>query len=575
MRSLFQISRLAKLKPLLTDVLHQSPGRIVYVLSLMILSSLSSGIGILLIVPLLASVDISLGTDTATPGIQAHINHVFDTLGLQPGLEVILLIYLSLIVTVALINYLNAVAGAKLQRDFVINLRRQVYGSLLNANWQYLGSKRMSDFARLVTGQVQSIGFTVFQIITLTSKLVLVVVYLGLSFWLSPAMTFLALICALLLVVVLFPLNNRIQHSGHQELEAHSDIFHNVFEQLQSLKIIKSFSAESRYVEKLDRSSHLLENQQVRITRFSAFSRFIFLTGAAVIFTLLFWVALRWIHLPIANLILLLFIFSRLMPQLSAIQGHLQQLIHAAPEYQDLLAHCQDLQEHQEQSCPDNVSISLHRQIRVEGLGYQYPGKTQTLFNGLNATLQKNETLAITGPSGAGKSTLADLIAGLLPPTEGRIYIDDLPLDANTRLAWRKSVAYVTQEVFLFNDSIRANLEWVRKDPVSDEEIWHYLGLAAADFVKSLPHQLDTRIGDRGTQLSGGERQRLALARALIAQPALLILDEATSALDRDNEARIRQALMNLEGKLTLIVIAHDQESIAHIHKRIELGQPD
>jgi len=571
MRPLSLICRLGQIKPLLSDIFHQSPTRIAYVLGLMIVSSLSSGVGILLIIPLLGSVDISLGSATSDAGIQSHINAAFDSLGMQPSLGLILSLYLLLIICVALLNYLNAVAGAKLQRDFVINLRSQVYRSLLNANWQYLGSKRMSDFARLVTSQVQSTGFTVFQVITLTSKLVLIAVYLCLSLWLSPVITLLALVCAAVLVAIIFPLNSRIRRSGHQELEAHADIFHTVFEQLQSLKVIKSFSAESHFAEKMDHSSRVLENQQVRITRFGAFSRLIFLAGAAVIFTLLFWVALRWIHLPIANLVLLLFIFSRLMPQLSNIQGLLQQLIHAAPEYLDLLRHCQELKQQQEQITEHTQTMDFDREIQLKNLMFQYPDKPQPVFQGLSAQIQHNETLALTGASGSGKSTLADLIAGLLAPTEGQILIDGRPLDDQTRLIWRRSVAYVTQEVFLFNDSIRANLEWVSDKPLSDEQIWHYLKLAAADFVESLPQQLDTHIGDRGTQLSGGERQRLALARALIAEPKLLILDEATSALDRDNEKRIRQALINLQGKLTIIVIAHDQESIAHVERRIKL----
>lgn len=557
--------------PLLADILHQSPARIAYVLGLMILVSLSSGVGILLIIPLLDSVDISLGSATSNAGVQPHINAAFEALGLQPGLGLILTIYLLLIICVALLNYLNAVAGAKLQRDFVINLRSQIYRSLLNANWQYLGSRRMSDFARLLTSQVQSAGFTVFQVITLASKLVLTTVYICLSLWLSPIITLLALSCAAVLVAIIFPLNSRIRRSGHQELEAHTDIFHAVFEQLQSLKIIKSFSAESLYAAKMDHSSRVLEDQQVRITRFSAFSRFVFMAGAAVIFTLLFWVALRWVNLPVANLILLLFIFSRLMPQLSNMQGLLQQLIHAAPEYLDLLRHCQNLKQQQEQVKGQDRTMDFQREIRLEKLSFQYPDSPRPVFQDLSALIKHNETLALTGASGSGKSTLADLIAGLLAPTEGQILVDDQPLDDQSRLAWRKSVAYVTQEVFLFNDSIRANLEWVTDKPLSDEQIWHYLKLAAADFVESLPKRLDTVIGDRGTQLSGGERQRLALARALIAEPKVLILDEATSALDRDNEKRIRQALMNLQGKLTIILIAHDSESIAHVEKRIEL----
>jgi ATP-binding cassette subfamily C protein len=177
------------------------------------------------------------------------------------------------------------------------------------------------------------------------------------------------------------------------------------------------------------------------------------------------------------------------------------------------------------------------------------------LLSGVDLTLPVRSTTAIVGPSGAGKSTLADILAGLLQATGGRIEIDGREL--NDRRAWRQSVAYVPQDTFLFNASVRENLLWAT--PAADETaIWNALELAAAaEFIRALPLGLDTLLGERGIRLSGGERQRLAIARALLRKPALLILDEATSALDRDNEARIQSALANLHGHLTMVVIAH------------------
>jgi ATP-binding cassette subfamily C protein len=171
---------------------------------------------------------------------------------------------------------------------------------------------------------------------------------------------------------------------------------------------------------------------------------------------------------------------------------------------------------------------------------------------------------------------LADLIAGLLVPDKGAIVCDDTVLEGEQRLAWRERVAYVTQEVYLFHDSVRANLAWVSPKEVSDADLWKILKLAAADdFVAALPHGLDTIIGDRGIRLSGGERQRLALARALLAEPQLLILDEATSALDHDNEQKIQQALKQLQGRLTILIIAHRETAIAHADRRIVLGEKE
>jgi len=201
-----------------------------------------------------------------------------------------------------------------------------------------------------------------------------------------------------------------------------------------------------------------------------------------------------------------------------------------------------------------------------------YPGSRDPVVVNLNLVIKFNESTALVGPSGVGKTTVADLIAGLLVPDSGKILCNDKPLTDDNRVAWRETVAYVTQDVFLFHDTVRNNLNWVSPD-ITDERLWWALEMAAArDFIKAMPDGLDTIIGDRGTRLSGGERQRLALARALLSNPQLLILDEATSALDSDNEKKIKQALDRLQGKLTIVIIAHRETTIEHVDHIIRLG---
>jgi ATP-binding cassette subfamily C protein len=174
------------------------------------------------------------------------------------------------------------------------------------------------------------------------------------------------------------------------------------------------------------------------------------------------------------------------------------------------------------------------------------------------------------GASGAGKSTLADVLMGLLEPDQGQLSVDGVTITGTRRRDWRRSVAYVPQEVFLFNDSIRANLLWGWAE-AGEDALRLALHRAAAGFVFDLPLGLETRVGDGGVRLSGGERQRLALARALLKQPSLLILDEATSALDRENEARVREAIEHLHGDLTLVVIGHRLATLEHADQVVVL----
>jgi ATP-binding cassette subfamily C protein len=209
--------------------------------------------------------------------------------------------------------------------------------------------------------------------------------------------------------------------------------------------------------------------------------------------------------------------------------------------------------------------------IRLENLSYSHAGVTHPVFQHLNAVIPVDETTAINGRSGIGKSTLADIVAGLVWPDTGAILLDNKLLRQEDLRAWRKQVAYVTQDIFLFHDTIRNNLLAVTPpDGVTEEQLWQAMEVASvADFVKSLPDGLETVIGDRGIRISGGERQRLAIARALITVPRVLILDESTSALDPDNIRKISQALDRLRGQMTIIVIAHSETSVVQVDHEI------
>jgi len=304
-------------------------------------------------------------------------------------------------------------------------------------------------------------------------------------------------------------------------------------------------------------------------TRSNAWVGMIYQIGAAIALSGLLYIAAVILRLPVAELLVLILVFARLLPMLSNLQRSYQHLVHTLPAFasaMEMQARCEA--EAEPILIDKNWTPTLRQEIRLQNVHFRYDKqKEKKILSDFNLVISAQQTTAIVGSSGAGKSTLADLLMGLLMPDAGEILIDGQPLQAQLTRSWRQSVAYVPQETFLFHDTVRANLLWTRPQ-ASDEELWQILRLAAADqFVAELPDSLETVVGDRGVRLSGGERQRIALARALLCKPSLLILDEATSALDTEHERRIQQAIDSLHGELTIVVIAHRLSTVRHADK--------
>jgi ATP-binding cassette subfamily C protein len=207
-----------------------------------------------------------------------------------------------------------------------------------------------------------------------------------------------------------------------------------------------------------------------------------------------------------------------------------------------------------------DVDVEVKKEISLEHVSFTYTDEHHFKIIDLNLMIPAGKITAIVGQSGAGKSTIADLVMGLIKPDNGKITLDGNPLKSN--VSWKNRIGYVAQDTFLFNESVRFNLLLARSK-ADEKDLTDVLKMAAAyQFVSKLPDGMDTLIGDRGVHLSGGERQRLALARALLRRPSLLILDEATSNLDSENEARILNAIENLHGDMTILMIAHRLSTI-------------
>jgi len=213
--------------------------------------------------------------------------------------------------------------------------------------------------------------------------------------------------------------------------------------------------------------------------------------------------------------------------------------------------------------------------IRLQNVSFFYDQTAEPILKDVSLTIRKGSSLGITGRTGAGKSTLVDILVGLLPPSSGVVLVDGVQLTDDQQRAWQAGIAYVSQDIFLTDDTIARNIAFGLPD---DQVDWERIREAAQEaqilefIIDDLPDGFDTVVGERGVRLSGGQRQRIALARALYRRPDLLILDEATSALDEKTESDVASALHRLHGRITIVAIAHRRATIEKCDQVFALG---
>lgn len=226
------------------------------------------------------------------------------------------------------------------------------------------------------------------------------------------------------------------------------------------------------------------------------------------------------------------------------------------------------------QEVPKPGALEFRKDIILEKLTFAYPGSSQNTIANFSMSIGKNESIGIAGPSGAGKSTLVDLILGLHAPGSGSLLVDGVPITKEKLTAWRRMIGYVPQDIYLLDDTVEANIAFgVQSGEIDRESLREAAaGAQILEFIeKELPEGFKTTVGERGVRLSGGQRQRIGLARALYHHPQVLILDEATSALDHETEAAVMETIHRLQGKMTMITIAHRLSTLERCDRVVEL----
>jgi subfamily B ATP-binding cassette protein MsbA len=446
-------------------------------------------------------------------------------------------------------------------------LRNQVYAHLLELDLRFYGRTRAGQIINRLTSDTDLLRALLTRnlgnFVTSCLQIVLAVMVLLATSW---RLTLLALVVMPLMLLIWRTLLRPLRRGDRRVLELGGEVTSHLQETVSGVRQVKAAAAERFETERFHTLTKRYFKAVVRAERVRALASPLAETMAAIGTVLLLWYGGRMVLIEQAMDAGAFILFLGLSLKLYAPAKWLSKF---PTTVQPGLAAAERIFEFMDIP-PEQVELPGAREftgftdaIRFEQVGFHYVAG-ETVLRDITLTVKRGQVIAIVGRSGAGKTTLVDLAARFYDPTEGRITIDGVDLRAFSARSLRHHLGIVTQETVLFHDTVRANIAYALGD-VPHDAVERAARIAHADeFITRLPHGYETVLGERGTRLSGGQRQRLAIARALLRDPPILIFDEATAALDSESERLVQDAIDHLLEGRTVFVIAHRLSTILH-----------
>ena len=528
-----------------------------------LVSAVFEGVGLSFLIPL---VHVATGqeVDPAIPVIGPLLGWLDGHIGLG-GVHIVALV-IGFFILGILVGYLNLVVSTMLAMRFAHRLRTGVFETALQRPLSKIENLPEGKFVNNLASETWRVCDALFVIISVVVQAVACAVFLAFLFMLSPFYTLVLLTMTAVMALVVHLATRAVREFGIQAVAANEAFMAYLWGALGGLRVIRGFGREDHERARFDESSGRVRDIFIRMQILSGLVRPITqVLTLAMVGTVLAIAILR--GDPFSTLVGFLAIAYRMQPRISGIlqaRTKLRGLEASVAAVETALAESDAVAARE-----GRPFEGMRRGVAFEAVSARYPNAERPALHKVSCGFRFGAVTAVAGYSGAGKSTLVALLLRFITPESGRILIDGVPLDRISPESWHRRIAFVEQNTFLFNATIRDNIGY--GDLEADEAAIRAAARIAQadDFIAALPEGYDTRIGDHGVRLSQGQRQRIALARALLREPDVLILDEATNALDRPTERALRAAIEAGRSTRAVIVIAHRRETIENADRVI------
>jgi ATP-binding cassette, subfamily C, bacterial len=543
--------------PTVLALFRAYPAQSALVVGLTFLSGMAEAVGVVALLPLLG---LAMGEDADVPVLDALLTDGLERVGLAPTIEILLGLIVAGITVKALLRVVAmrqaGYAAARVGRDLRLGLIR----ALMRARWGYFTSQPVGRLANAVSSEAQRASSVFTKSCDLLARLIQVSVYLTLAFVVSWQVAIVTLLLGAVMVSSLHFLVRMTRRAGLRQTQVLRSLISRLSDGLYAIKPLKAMGKEGNLQplleEEVEELNHAQERQVIsKATLENAHEPVVTLFVAIIIYVLL-----SVLGVPFSEVLFIAFLFYRTTTYVATLQKGVQAFFEMESAYWSIRAAIEEA-EHATERVGGQTDVVLQEGIEFSGVTFGYD--EQPVLNAASFVVPAHAITAFIGPSGSGKTTIADLSAALYTPDEGVILVDGVDLASADVRAWRQRIGYVPQDMTLFHDSVFVNVG-MGDAHVAREDVEEALRAAGAwEFVSALPEGIDTLVGEHGMRFSGGQRQRLAIARALVRKPQLLILDEATTALDPATEHAILETLSTLKSKVTMIAISHQVGLVA------------